>query len=32
VKSDIPQLDRTKYPPIYLSLLKETYVELYDEE
>ena len=31
-KGDVPQLDRTKYPPIYLSFLKDAYVELFDEE
>ena len=31
-KSSVPKLDRAKYSSIYLSLLKETYVEMYDEE
>lgn len=32
VKANAPQLDRTKYSSIYLSFLKDTYVEIYDEE
>lgn len=32
IKTDIPQLDASKYQALYLSLLKETYLEIYNEE
>lgn len=32
VKTDIPQLDTGKYGALYYSLLKNTYIEIYDEE
>lgn len=32
VKTDIPQLDTGKYGALYYSLLKNIYIEIYDEE
>ena len=32
IKSNIPQLDSVKYQALYLSLLSDLYLELYDEE
>lgn len=32
IKADIPQIDVQKYQALYLSLLKNTYIEIYTEE
>lgn len=32
IKSNIPQLDSVKYQALYLSLLSDLHIELYDQE
>lgn len=32
IKSSIPQLDSVKYQTLYLALLADLYIELYDQE